>query len=105
MRTPLNIDYRTLKVYFNIHASMTLIFKLYRPKFVIKSLATIILPFRKYAAMEYTEQFTVNTPNITRNLHKQLGLKVVFKKQSELTPSRKTNTHYKTYFYHFKIPT
>ena len=47
MRTPLNTEYRNLTVYFNIHASMPLQFKAYSPKFIIKFLAPMILPYPK----------------------------------------------------------
>ena len=47
MRTPLNTEYRTLTVYFIIHASISLQFKIYYPKFVIKFLTPAILPFPK----------------------------------------------------------
>ena len=52
MRTPLNTEYQTLTVYFNIHASMPLQFKLYRPVLVIKSLITAILPYPKIRRSE-----------------------------------------------------
>ena len=47
MRTPLNTEYRTLKVYFNIRASMSLQFKAYNPKFINKLLPLAILPYLK----------------------------------------------------------
>ena len=56
------------------------------------------------ATEEHTEQFTVNTPNTVKDPHKQLGCKAVFKKQGELKPSRKTNTHLDNHFYDFKNP-
>ena len=47
MRTPLNTEYRTLTVYFIIHVPISLQFKVYSPKFVIKFLTPAILLFLK----------------------------------------------------------
>ena len=44
MRTPLNTEYRTLTIYFNIHASTHLQSKAYSPKFTNKLLSQAILP-------------------------------------------------------------
>ena len=47
MRISLNREYRTLIVYFIIHASISLQFKVYSQRFVIKFLTPAILPFPK----------------------------------------------------------
>ena len=52
MRTPLNKEYRTLTVYFNIHASMPLQFKDNSPKFTNKLLPPAILPYMKVCHRE-----------------------------------------------------
>ena len=47
MRTPLNTEYRTLTVYFNIRASMPLQSKAYSPRFINKLLLPTILLYPK----------------------------------------------------------
>ena len=52
MRTPLNTEYRTLTVYFNIHASMPLQFKTHNPKFTNRLFPPTILPYPKVCHRE-----------------------------------------------------
>ena len=47
MRIPLQTKYRTLAVYFNIHASISLQFKAYSPMFTNKLLSPAILSYVK----------------------------------------------------------
>ena len=52
MQTLINTEYRTLKVYFNIHASMPLQFKAYSQKFTNRLLPPAILPYPKVCHKE-----------------------------------------------------
>ena len=63
MRTPLNTEYRSLTVYFNIHASMFSQFKAYRPKFTNKLFHQQSYHIRKYVTKKHTEQSTALYPN------------------------------------------
>ena len=78
MRTPINTEYKTLTVYFIMHASISLQFKAYRPKLVIKFLVTAILPFPKCIAEEHTEQSTTWHPNRRQTISQATSLKSYF---------------------------
>ena len=79
MRTPLNTEYKTLTVYFIIHASISPQIRVYSPMFVIKFHNPTFLTrqqsyhFRKYAAKEYTEQSIAQYPNCHWKSHQQRG--------------------------------
>ena len=62
MRTPLNTEYRTLTIYFNIHASMSLQFKAYSPKFTNKLLPPVILLYPKVHHREIHEAIHNSIP-------------------------------------------
>ena len=76
MRIPLNTEYKTLIVYFIIHACMPLQFKLYSPKFTNKLLSPAILSFLKLhcrGTHGAVHSLTPKLPpeNLTRNLAKK----------------------------------
>ena len=72
MRTLLNTDYRTLIVYLIIYASISLQFKAYSPKFVIKFLALAILPFSKNMPQRNTRNnLQFDNPIVARKSQKQ----------------------------------
>ena len=80
MRTPLNTKYRTLIVYFNIHASMPLQSKAYSPKFINKLLLPAILPYLKTHCRGTHGIIYSSVPqplpeNFTTNLAEKLFLK------------------------------
>ena len=62
MRTPLNTEYKILTIYFIIHTSISLQFKVYSPKFVIKFLAPTTLPFLKICRRETHGAVTIQHP-------------------------------------------
>ena len=86
----LNIEYTTLTVYFNIHASMPLWFKAYSPKSTNKSLPPAILPYSKVRHWETHRAIHNSIPQLSlESLIMYPGWKVFFEIRGELTPSRK----------------
>ena len=80
MRTPINAKYKTLTVYFNIHASMPLQYKDYSPKFINKLLPPVILSYPKIRCrgthrIIYSSEPQPPLKNLTTNLGKKLFLK------------------------------
>ena len=80
MRTLLNTKFRTLTVYLVIHASMSLQFKVYSPKFTNKLFPPAILPFLKLRRKEThgAVHNSISKPppkNLTSNLAKKWFLK------------------------------
>ena len=62
MRIPLKTEYKTLTIYCVIYASMSLQFKLYRPKFEIKLLSPAVLHLFKHTAAEHMALCMVQHP-------------------------------------------